>query len=43
MLGAVLSHMRVKDPIGKIMPATVLMILALVLAVVHFSAVTELL
>ncbi|HDR7794259.1 TPA: DoxX family protein [Bacillus luti] len=43
MLGAVFSHIRVKDPIGKIMPAAVLMILAIILAVIHSSAVTELL
>lgn len=42
MLGAVLFHIRVKDPIGKIVPAAVLMILTLVLASFHFSALAEL-
>ncbi|HDR7915128.1 TPA: DoxX family protein [Bacillus wiedmannii] len=43
MLGAVLFHIRVKDSIGKMMPAAVLMILALIVAFVHSSAVIELL
>ena len=41
MLGAVLFHIRSKDPIGKMIPAAMLMILALVLASLHFSALTE--
>lgn len=42
MLGAVMSHIRAKDPIGKIVPAAVLLGLALVLASLNFSALTDL-
>ncbi|WP_211748776.1 DoxX family protein [Paenibacillus sp. Marseille-Q4541] len=43
MLGAVLFHIRSKDPINKMIPAAVLMILALVLASLHLSSLTDLL
>lgn len=43
MLGAVLFHVRSKDSIGKMIPAAMLMILSLILAVIHFSYVTDLL
>ncbi|WP_339318041.1 DoxX family protein [Paenibacillus sp. FSL R10-2734] len=42
MLGAVLFHIRSSDPIGKIIPAVVLMILALILACFHVSALLNL-
>jgi uncharacterized membrane protein YphA (DoxX/SURF4 family) len=42
MLGAVLFHIRSRDPIGKMIPAAMLMILTLVLASLHFSAMTDL-
>ncbi len=41
MLGAVLFHIRSKDPIAKVFPAAMLMILALALAGLHFSALTD--
>ena len=43
MLGAVMFHIRSKDPIDKMIPAAMLMILALVLASLHFSAIKDLL
>jgi len=42
MLGAVLFHIRIKDPINKIIPAAILMLLALALAALHASAFTQL-
>lgn len=42
MLGAEMFHIRVKDPISKMIPAAVLMLLALILAVINFPALTEL-
>jgi uncharacterized membrane protein YphA (DoxX/SURF4 family) len=42
MLGAVLFHIRSKDSIGKMIPAAMLMILALVLAIAHVSALSAL-
>lgn len=43
MLGAVLFHIRTKDSINKILPAAVLMVLALVLAGFHAEAFMKLL
>ncbi|MCR8659803.1 DoxX family protein [Paenibacillus endoradicis] len=43
MIGAVLFHIRTKDPINKIIPAAILMLLALVLAAFHVAAFTNLL
>lgn len=43
MLGAVVFHIRSKDPIGKMIPAAMLMLLALLLASFHITAITDLL
>lgn len=42
MLGAELFHIRANDPISKMIPAAMLLILALILASIHFPALTEL-
>lgn len=36
MLGAVAAHFRVKDPIGKAMPATVLALMAIAITAINF-------
>jgi len=43
MLGAIFFHIRTKDPINKIVPAAVLLLLALVVAGLHAAAFTDLL
>lgn len=43
MLGAVLFHMRVRDPLGKMIGALVLLACALVVGFYHLSALSELL
>jgi len=43
MIGAILFHIRSNNPIGKLVPASILMILTLILASLHFSTLTNLL
>lgn len=43
MIGAVLSHVRVKDSLKQMIPPFILTVLLLTLASLHFSELTELL